>query len=1500
VSLLAANPPGLVTVGVPARRAARLEDDFAALVDAELDQVTAAAARALHPTTSGPDDLAGVRAAWGRRVGGRLHPTLQLAWLYAAALVREQLRGQLPGLTAATDRWGDPPAAAGELAADWVNQEPRRLVGIGDDLWDAATRELRQGVTQGEGVAALRRRLQAASGAVRDRATQAARDQVYAALAAGTLTQAQAAGVPGTKTWISMRDNRVRPTHAPRTGADGQTVALGEVFVVGGWPAQRPHDPALPAEEAAGCRCVVEITLDTRQLGFLTPDASGRGQATVDRRIRAAVDGGALQQGWTVEDLADYLDTLDVVRETARQLAEPPGPPEGAPPEQALPAGGQGPVGVFHPGHPSQKVHGRGHGRTIGAAMTRNGVPKPVAKRVQESIDDLNDRYHEVTGYAIGRARRGAGEAGWGGPTVIMAMDARGGARNYTGGTLLYNEHKLAGHHINTRTGRPYQAPIDQHMAASVADGWSVPGSERVEGVVTHEFGHLLFTDPLRTPDIDRAKLEATYAARKAGRPDRKGWGLSEYAATDQDEADAELFANYHWGGRRREPWVQVWGERFHRELGIDPTPMGDGAAPVDLRTGELTGAATDEEEAAEAPVGGRYYRTPGYRLRPLDPDQLPDTAQRSHPAGHLEGPVWLHTPTWFHLPGRHDQGRHGKGHGTRVGAAMVADGVDPEVAARVQEAVNDWNDRYHDVTRNAINEAIPFAPGDPGLDAGATMAMDDAGRLWFNHDHFTEPGGIDARLQRAVGDGLLVPGDGRVEGVVAHEGAHLLLHHPGRSDKVKLAHIQAHAAARRAGRPPEWEGELSTYATTPGPEGLFQEADAELFASYHWGGPTRRPWVRAWGETFHRELGIDPTPLSATREGPQIPGQQRLPGMGLRAAAGDPGDGGVWRTPGFVIPDVDQEPDEGAAGRVEWFHPGHASQKVHGRKGTDAGGAGPPVLAATSWDQIQDGMGFHEPGDAERLHPERYAPNKGFGQHLKEGQVETRYHVADGKPELYDVTPLPAGMNVDEGRAQGLTFVPGSGVRPYHVVPGSQRPPPHVFRAVSEADYQRMRSQGLLDTDGRANLAAAEGMVTEVGNPVAYLPSTGQGRILRIRYDPADGWSADPADEYVKAGRAKIPFGRVDLVSPVIDRERTRITGIGDRALAASVAVVEPPVAKWAAFIASAYPAVVGWALQAAAAGGHDGAMIALVPTRRDARELALPQQDAEPADTLHLTLAYLGDAADWTPHQQQLLVALFQALAEQLPPDDVDVFGVGHWNPDSEPCWVLNLGGEGLDMVHGTVWEILRNAEGEVPLPELPTQHAPWVPHIALAYSDDAGLLTEVQRRAGSPVTFDRLRIAFGDRRIDLKLAGRIDSEEAAHAHPFHGQHDQSRHGRRWGTTVNRSMRTKGGITIHRVSGAQPTKGLALSPYPDRETVLALKDVDRDHVQGFLKRNRDLLAKPDHFVGGWLDRDTGKAYLDVSVLAKDKASAERLARKHKQLAYFDLASGEEVRVAA
>ena len=90
-----------------------------------------------------------------------------------------------------------------------------------------------------------------------------------------------------------------------------------------------------------------------------------------------------------------------------------------------------------------------------------------------------------------------------------------------------------------------------------------------------------------------------------------------------------------------------------------------------------------------------------------------------------------------------------------------------------------------------------------------------------------------------------------------------------------------------------------------------------------------------------------------------------------------------------------------------------------------------------------------------------------------------------------------------------------------------------YIYRAISADEIEGIKKNGFMQSDGRMNLADDEGTVASHRNPQFYLPSaTGaRGRVVRIKYDPADEWRVD-TDSYLKTD-AKIPAGRIEAVGP-------------------------------------------------------------------------------------------------------------------------------------------------------------------------------------------------------------------------------------------------------------------------------------------------------------------------------------------------------------------------------
>lgn len=194
-------------------------------------------------------------------------------------------------------------------------------------------------------------------------------------------------------------------------------------------------------------------------------------------------------------------------------------------------------------------------------------------------------------------------------------------------------------------------------------------------------------------------------------------------------------------------------------------------------------------------------------------------------------------------------------------------------------------------------------------------------------------------------------------------------------------------------------------------------------------------------------------------------------------------------------------------------------------------------------------------------------------------------------------------------------------------------------------------------------------------------------------------------------------------------------------------------------AFLAGADTSTFGLPkIVVAAAEVHTGAMIALVPSDADAKRLKV--KDGEPVDQLHVTLVYLGDAADVSAKTRDAIVARMNTLVVDAPlrAFDAEGFAVSIFNPpghtkddgkERDPCIVLGLSGGEIDRVHTLVTNAVKRVTGL----KLPEQHAPWVAHLTLIYTDELNRVIELTNRTG-PVTFDRLRVAFAGDVVDVSL--------------------------------------------------------------------------------------------------------------------------------------------------
>lgn len=171
-----------------------------------------------------------------------------------------------------------------------------------------------------------------------------------------------------------------------------------------------------------------------------------------------------------------------------------------------------------------------------------------------------------------------------------------------------------------------------------------------------------------------------------------------------------------------------------------------------------------------------------------------------------------------------------------------------------------------------------------------------------------------------------------------------------------------------------------------------------------------------------------------------------------------------------------------------------------------------------------------------------------------------------------------------------------------------------------------------------------------------------------------------------------------------------------------------------------------------AAAPQAQTGAMVAFVPSAADCSRLAMDSCEL-PTD-LHMTAAYLGEAADWTPAQREQVLSAVSAAASGMAPVEADGFAVSMFNPKGDqPAIVMGISGAAAADAQS------RMATALAPFAaSMPEQHKPMVCHVTLAYANHdhlADFIDQYVDRTG-PVTFDRLRVAYAGEVFDFPLTG------------------------------------------------------------------------------------------------------------------------------------------------
>jgi len=254
--------------GLEARFARAWADYFARQAKAVVGQLTGKRTAVRLTAASQAREL---RADLG--LGGPLDPSEIARWRAAALDLADLMHtaATTAGVTRVNNAFGVSFDLEAPFVQDFILARANQLAGqVTDTTYSAIQQALADGVANGASIDDLAASVQDVFNvASRSRAQTIARTEVISAsngsasLAAAQLPADVAAG----QEWISTRDDRTRDDHAD---ADGQVVAMGAPFDVGGEPLLYPGDPGGDGGNVINCRCTV---------AFLTPkdmEAAGR------------------------------------------------------------------------------------------------------------------------------------------------------------------------------------------------------------------------------------------------------------------------------------------------------------------------------------------------------------------------------------------------------------------------------------------------------------------------------------------------------------------------------------------------------------------------------------------------------------------------------------------------------------------------------------------------------------------------------------------------------------------------------------------------------------------------------------------------------------------------------------------------------------------------------------------------------------------------------------------------------------------------------------------------------------------------------------------------------------------------------------------------------------------------------------------------------------------------------------------------------------------------
>jgi hypothetical protein len=104
-----------------------------------------------------------------------------------------------------------------------------------------------------------------------------------------------------------------------------------------------------------------------------------------------------------------------------------------------------------------------------------------------------------------------------------------------------------------------------------------------------------------------------------------------------------------------------------------------------------------------------------------------------------------------------------------------------------------------------------------------------------------------------------------------------------------------------------------------------------------------------------------------------------------------------------------------------------------------------------------------------------------------------------------------------------------------------------HVYRGMTEAEWNQAQQRGYISSDMRGVIAGWEGTNAgaSAGTAVSYLPRNGKAIVAQIAVRPEDGWFTSDADDYLRT-RNQVPLDRVLATTGLLNMTEGHVTEVG------------------------------------------------------------------------------------------------------------------------------------------------------------------------------------------------------------------------------------------------------------------------------------------------------------------------------------------------------------------